>query len=133
MSLNLRPSDRPHGAQRMLSMTTLVVEALVVLFAALVAHQLVPGHRVAVWTTAIITAVLLVAVGGMARRGGAVVFVIGAVLQIPVLLMGIWVPAMWVIGALFAVLYVYGVLQGHRWDAEKDAVDQRVLAERGEL
>lgn len=129
MPLDLTPSARAHGAQRMLSATTLTVEALVALFAALVAHQLVPEHRVATWILACLTALGLIATAGLLRRG-AWPYVLGALLQIPVILMWLLVPAMWVLGIGFAILYVYGVLRGHRWDAEKDAVDRRVLAER---
>ena len=46
MALDLTPSARPHGAQRMFSMTILVVEVFLVFFAALVAHQLIPEDRV---------------------------------------------------------------------------------------
>lgn len=127
--MELTPSRRAHGAQRTLSATTLVLEALVVLFAALVAHQLVPESRTVVWTVSLVTAVLLIGTSGMLRRGPAG-YVIGAVLQLPVILLGIVVPAMWLLGAGFAALYVVGVIGGHRLDAEKDAVDRRVLAER---
>lgn len=129
MAVRISPSSRAHGAQRMLSMTTLTVEAFVVFFAALVAHQLIPEHRVATWTVALTSAILLILTAGILRRG-AVGYVVGAVLQIPVILMGIVVPAMWVIGPAFAALYVYGVVRGNRWDAEKDEIDRRVLAER---
>lgn len=123
------PSQRAHGAQRMLSATTLTVEAFVVFFAALAAHQLIPEHRVQTWTLALVTAVLLLLTTGTLRRG-AVPYLVGAVLQVPVILMGILVPAMWVIGAGFAVLYGYGVVRGHHFDAEKDSFDRQVLAER---
>ncbi|MGP9694480.1 DUF4233 domain-containing protein [Brachybacterium sp. AOP25-B2-12] len=129
MAVRIAPSARAHGAQRMLSMTTLTVEAFVVFFAALVAHQLIPEHRVATWTLALISSVLLLLTAGILRRG-SVGYVVGAVLQVPVILMGIVVPAMWVIGPAFAALYVYGVVRGNRWDAEKDEIDRRVLAER---
>lgn len=131
MRVRIAPSPRAHGAQRMLSATTLTVEALVVLFAALVAHQLSPEHRAGTWTLALITALALVATAGRLRRG-PVPYIVGALLQVPVILMGLAVPAMWLLGAGFAVLYVYGVVRGNRWDAEKDDIDRRVLAERDE-
>lgn len=124
----LTPSPRPHGAQRMFSSTTLVVEALVVFFAVLVAHQLVPDQRSLTWAWGLGTGLALLACAGMLRRGGAWTYLLGMVLQIPVVLLGLQVPAMWLIGGAFAALYVYGVIAGHRFDAEKDAVDARVLA-----
>ena len=45
MDLDLTPSTRSHGAQRMITATVLVCEALVVFFAVLVAHQLAPDDR----------------------------------------------------------------------------------------
>lgn len=131
MRLRITPSGRAHGAQRMLSATTLTVEALVAIFAALVAHQLVPDQRAVTWTLALVTAATLVATAGLLRRG-AWPYVLGALLQIPLILLGLIVPAMWLLGAGLAVLYVYGVVRGNRWDAEKDEVDRRVLAERAE-
>lgn len=127
VALHLTPSRRPHGAQRMFSSTTLTVEALIVFFAALVSHQLNPGDRVPVWTISLISAVLMVACAGMLKKH-AWPYVLGAVLQIPILLLGLWVSAMWVVGVVFAVLYVYGVLKGHALDREKDAVDARYWA-----
>ncbi|MBK0332726.1 DUF4233 domain-containing protein [Brachybacterium sp. MASK1Z-5] len=127
MALHLTPSQRPHGAQRMFSSTTLTVEALIVFFAALVSHQLNPDDRVPVWTISLISAVLLLACAGMLKKR-AWPYVLGALLQIPILLLGLWVSAMWIVGALFAVLFVYGVLKGHALDREKDAVDARYWA-----
>lgn len=124
----LTPSPRPHGAQRMFSATTLVVEALVSFFAVLVAHQLVPDQRSLTWVWGLGTGLALLACAGMLRRGGAWPYVLGMVLQVPVVLLGLQVPAMWVIGGAFALLYVYGVFAGHRFDAEKDALDARVFA-----
>lgn len=129
MAIRISPSARAHGAQRMLSATTLTVEALVVFFAALVAHQLLPAHRTGTWTLALVTAVLLMLTASLLRRGSWP-YLLGAVLQIPVVLMGVFVPAMWVVGGGLAVLYVYGVIRGHRWDAEKDEVDRRVWEQR---
>ena len=45
MDLDLTPSPRSHGAQRMITATVLVCEALVVFFAVLVAHQLMGQDR----------------------------------------------------------------------------------------
>lgn len=123
----IAPSPRPHGAQRMFSATTLTLEALVSFFAVLVAHQLVPDQRGLTWAWGLGTALALALCAGLLRRG-AWAYVLGALLQVPVVLLGLQVPAMWVVGGVFAVLYVYGVVKGHQLDAEKDAVDRRVLA-----
>jgi uncharacterized membrane protein YadS len=117
----------------MLSATTLVTEAAVLLFAALVSHQLNPGDRVLVWTLAIVLAILLTAIGGLLPRlNSAWPYVVAAVLQIGVILLGLWVPAMWFFGVGLAALYVFGVIWGHRKDAEKDAVDEAYWREHPE-
>ena len=59
MDLDLTPSTRSHGAQRMITATVLVCEALVVFFAVLVAHQLTPGDRALTWTWGLVTAIAL--------------------------------------------------------------------------
>lgn len=129
MTLDLTPSARPHGAQRMFSATTLVVEAFVVFFAVLAAHQLVPGDRATTWIWGIVTALALVACSGMLKRG-AWPYWLGIALQIPTILLGLQVTAMWVVGIGFAALFVYGVLKGQQLDREKDAVDQKVWAQQ---
>lgn len=127
----LRPSPRRNGAQRMFASATLTTEALVVFFAVLVAHQLSPESRVLNWNWGLFTSVALIACSGMLSRG-AWVYLAGIILQVPVILLGLEVPAMWVVGAGFAALYLYGVLKGHTLDQQKDAVDARWYAEHGD-
>jgi len=131
MALDLTPSPRPHGAQRMFSMTILVIEAFVVFFAVLAAHQLVPGDRTLTWTWGLLTMLALLACSGMLRRG-AWPYWLGLLLQLPVILLGLQVTAMWVLGGGFALLYAYSAVKGHQLDREKDAVDAEVLAAQGE-
>ena len=131
MALDLTPSPRPHGAQRMFSATTLVIEAFVVFFAVLVAHQLAPDSRVSTWVWGLLTALALVACAGLLRRG-AWPYWVGIALQIPTVLLGLRVGAMWVVGLAFAALFVYGAFKGRQLDREKDTVDARVRAAQGE-
>lgn len=131
MALDLSPSPRPHGAQRIFSATTLVIEAFVVFFAVLVAHQLTPDARVSTWVWGIVTALALVGCSGLLRRG-AWPYWVGIALQIPMILLGLRVSAMWVVGLALAALFVYGAFKGHQLDREKDAVDARVRAARSE-
>lgn len=125
----LSPSARAHGAQRMFSATNLVVEAFIVFFAVLVAHQLLPEDRVLNWTWGLLTAAALLICSRMLTRGPWP-YVAGAALQIPMILLGLQVTPMWFLGGGMAILYVYGVLKGNQLDREKDAIDRRVLAER---
>ena len=129
MDLDLTPSTRSHGAQRMITATVLVCEALVVFFAVLVAHQLAPGDRALTWTWGITTAVVLLLNGGLLSRG-AWAYWLALALQIPVILLGLQVGAMWVVGIGFAVMLAYGIVKGRQLDREKDAVDEEILAGR---
>lgn len=129
MGLDLTPSIRPHGGQRMIAATLLVIEAFVVFFAVLVAHQLAPEDRVVTWTWGLLTVLALVLCSGLLRRG-AWPYWLGLALQLPVILLGLQVTAMWVVGLAFAALYTYGIFKGHQLDREKDAVDAEVWATR---
>lgn len=131
MALDLTPSTRPHGAQRAFSATLLAIEAFVVFFAALVAHQLVPDERVLTWTWGMLTALAMVACAGLLRRG-AWAYWLGLALQIPMILMGLQIGAMWVVGIALGALFTYAVFTGHRLDREKDGVDAAVWAAEGE-
>ena len=130
MDLDLTPSPRSHGAQRMITATVLVCEALVVFFAVLVAHQLAPGDRALTWTWGLVTAIALLLNGGLLSRG-AWAYWLALALQIPAILLGLQVTAMWVIDLDFAAMLAYGIVKGHQLDREKDAVDARLLDSDG--
>ena len=131
MAPDLTPSARPHGAQRMIAATMLVIEAFVVFFAVLVAHQLLPEDRLVNWVWGLLTVVALMLCSGLLRRG-AWPYWLGLALQLPVILLGLQVTAMWVVGLAFAALYTYGVFKGHQLDGEKDVVDAEVWASRAQ-
>lgn len=122
----LAPSPRKGAAQRTLSMTMLVVEAFIVFFAMLVAHGLMPQQRGTTWIYggAVAAAMLIVAMMMRASRAGWP-YLAGFVLQLAMILMGLWVAPMWVIGVAMAVLYTYSVVKGRQFDREKDIIDAR--------
>lgn len=121
------PSRRKGAAQFSLSATTLICEALVIFFATLVAHGLLPELRSVSWPVGLGLAVLLVVAAAAMRTASAWPYWLGLLLQIPVILTGLLVPAMYVVGAGFAILYLVCVVKGHRMDLQKDEVDRRVL------
>ena|GEM_PF-3513927 len=45
--------------------------------------------------------------------------VVGSVLQVVVLLTGVFVPAMWFVGGVFAILWSYAIYTGLRLDSHK--------------
>jgi hypothetical protein len=104
---------------RTLCSSTLIGEALVILFAALVALRLsdVPaGPLWAVSGTAMALCVLLC--GALNRPGGVA---LGWALQIGLIVSGAVVPVMYGLGAVFAGLWWCSVHYGRRIDALKAA------------
>src|SRR5699024_12846367 len=97
----------------MFSATALVLAVCVVFFPLLAAHQLVPDQRALSWTWGGLTILALLVVAGMLRRG-AWPYLIGMVVQIPVVALGLQVSAMWVVGSCLALLYVYGGFEGEQ-------------------
>ena len=106
--------------KRALAAATVSLEAFVVLFAGLVARGLGPssgGGRALLVCGVLAVACLLVA--GMLRTPAG--YVLGSVLQVAVLATGFWVPTMFFLGAVFAVLWVVALRVGARIERERAA------------
>lgn len=97
----------------------LIFEALVVLFATLVAF----GTRdrelsmAPVWIVGAVGALLCVVAAGMVRTRAGIY--LGSAVQVMLLLGGAFVPVMWFIGAVFAVLWIVALRLGGTIDAER--------------
>lgn len=112
---------RKRPARIVLGQTMLLLEAFVVLFAALVAFGLRSAPSAAVWTVGGGLAALLLVLAGLQRhRWGSIA---GTVAQVPVLACGLVVPMMFGVGGLFAVLWVATLRLGLRIDSERAAFD----------
>lgn len=107
----------PRSARRQFTATILVLEAFVVGFAALVAFGLQVAEPRAVWGVGGAIAASLVLAAGMAGRPGG--YVVGSILQVPVVAVGIAVPTMYVVGGIFVVLWVVALRLGGRIDRER--------------
>ena len=108
-------STRP--AKRLFAATVLAFEALVVVFAALVAYGLrlaEPGLIAAV-SGGLALAALLAA--GLLRH--PVGYALGWAVQVGVVLGGLLVPSMYLVGGVFAVLWIIGLRLGGRIDRER--------------
>ena len=106
---------------RTMAASTLVFEALVVFFAGLVAMQLSSLSRGVALGLASGLAVACLLTAGMLRHPAG--YVVGSVLQVAVVGFGFWVPAMFFIGAVFAVLWFVSLRVGRRLEAEIAARD----------
>lgn len=113
---------------KVLCSAVLGIEAIVVFLASLVAstNGSVSSQGLAIGLGAGL-AVLLVASIGVVRRwsGEGQDFGIwwGSILQVIVVGIGIWVPAMFIVGGIFAVLWIVAVRNGGRVDALRRAAD----------
>jgi hypothetical protein len=97
-----------------LTATVLIMEAVVLCLAAPVAVQM--GHVAAqsAWLTAGTAAAAAVVFAGLARRVLPVTVAGGSLLQVFVIAAGVFVPAMYFLGAVFAALWATGIWLGYR-------------------
>jgi len=107
----------PRSARRQFAATILVLEAVVVGFGALVAFGLRVAEPAVVWGVGGALALSLVLAAGVPGRPGG--YVVGSVLQVPVVAVGVAVPMMFVVGGIFAVLWVVALRLGGRIDSER--------------
>lgn len=122
-------SRRPRRARSVtesLLSITLVLEASVLFFASLTAfglRVLEPGLPawVALPAGALFIVVLLATTAVLRYRWGVV---IGWVLQVALIALGILVPTMYVVGAGFALLWIYCFTRGRRIDAARSTTTQ---------
>lgn len=118
------PSERPpRSLRRSFAAMVLVGEVLVVGFAALVAKDLsgVSGRTVAV--AAGVTAVLALLAAGLLRS--RVGYLLGWLVQVVLVVSGVWVPMMFFVGIVFAVVWGFVLVAGGRADA---VTAQRIAA-----
>jgi hypothetical protein len=105
--------------RRTLAAATVSLEAFVVFFAGLVAKDLSslsPGAALGLFS-ALAAACLLTA--ALLRRPWGYAF--GWVVQAAVVASGFWVPVMFVLGGVFAVLWWVALTQGARIEREREA------------
>lgn len=104
---------------RTLCSSTLIGEALLIMFAALVAMQLSDVSAATVWTVSGVAMALCILLCGAISRPGAVA--VGWALQIGLIASGFVLPTMFVLGAVFAALWWCSVHYGRKIDAIKAA------------
>ncbi|MEV0688745.1 DUF4233 domain-containing protein [Streptomyces sp. NPDC050388] len=102
---------------RTLCASTLISEVLVIGFAGLVAMKDPDLSVATVWTVCGIAMFLCVALCGMITRPGGLI--LGWALQLALLASGFFVPTMFFLGALFAVLWWASVHYGRKIDEAK--------------
>jgi len=102
-----------------LAAATLALEAFVVFFATLVAATLSDAPDAAVWAAGGGLSLACLLAAGLARRPGGIV--VGWVLQAALVVTGIWVPAMFALGAVFVAVWAWLLSVGRRIDRDRAA------------
>ncbi|MEP7025150.1 MAG: DUF4233 domain-containing protein [Actinomycetota bacterium] len=102
---------------RRLCATVLIMEAIIIGLAipvALTIDHAPHGQAGIAGAVLVVAAIVLAALAG--RGPLRLVLVAGSVLQVLVLAAGVIVPAMYFLGAVFALLWAIGVWLGHRFE-----------------
>jgi hypothetical protein len=97
-----------------LSATVLILEAIVIALTIVPAVKLehvTPAHAGLAAGIAAVAAIVLAAV---ARRHLPVTLIGGSLLQVLVIAAGVVLPVMYILGGIFALLWVTGIWLGHR-------------------
>lgn len=97
-----------------LSATVLVLEAIVIALTIVPAVKLEHVAPLAAGIAAGIAAVAAVVLAAVARRYLPVTLAGGSLLQVLVIGSGAVLPAMYILGGIFALLWVTGIWLGHR-------------------
>ncbi len=105
---------------RAIAASTLVFESLVVFFAGLVAKELSSLSTGQALGLAGGLALACLLTAGLLRYPFG--YAVGSALQLAVVATGFWVPAMFFLGGVFAVLWFAGLRMGRRVEAEAAAL-----------
>lgn len=111
------PPRRKAPAKRQFAATVLMLEALLVLFATLVAFGLRVADPAVVWTAGGVLVVVLVVLSRLAGQPGS--YVAGSVVQGIVLAGAFVIPLLLVIGLVFVAMWVTALRLGGRIDRER--------------
>jgi hypothetical protein len=123
-----RPPRPKRPAKPQFASMILVLEGVLVLFAALTAHGLAAadpdGSAAAgprLWVVAGVMFLVLVVLSRLVTAPGG--YVAGSVAQVVVIACGVVIPLMYALGLLFAVLWFVSLRLGARIDRERAAFD----------
>lgn len=108
---------RLRSASESLLSIALLLEAVLVFFVVMVAYGLKVLPPGAVFGGGALLVVLLIVAGRLAGRAAGIW--LGWVLQAALIAIGILLPLMYFIGAIFAVIWIYCFITGRRLDRQK--------------
>jgi hypothetical protein len=118
---------RNRSTQATLGSLVMVFQSVVVFFATLVGFglQVYPSPAV-IWGVGLGLSVLLMIFPAILGKPGT--YLMGWVLQLVVLSLGIWVPLMYLLGAVFIAMWAWGMIAGGTIDkarAAKNKIDSK--------
>lgn len=119
--------SRTKSTQRTLGSMLMAFESFVVFFATLVAFGLKAADGPSVWAVGLTISFLLI--GTPAILGRKFSYFWGWFLQLAVVAMGIWVPLMYVVGAIFVCLWAWAMIAGSTIDKARAALDREFLGQ----
>ena len=111
----------------MLAAILLAFESFIVFFATLAAFGLRVAEPSVVWTVGLVLAFVMIATPAI--LGSKWSYWFGTALQLLLVLTGIWLPAMWFIGGLFACLWAWAMIAGSTIDKAKAAFDAATMGQ----
>ncbi len=114
------------SARRMFAATLLSIEIVIIVLTAMAAFGLRLANPGQIALVAAVAAVLAVIAAATVRSGTG--YAIGWVVQVLLVASGLFIPAMWVLGGVFLVLWAWALATGRRIDRER-AERQRSEAE----
>ncbi|MEO0027457.1 MAG: hypothetical protein RL716_788 [Actinomycetota bacterium] len=117
---------RKKSTQRTLGSMLLAFESFVVFFATLVAFGLKVADGPVVWAIGLSLAFILIATPAILGRKFSYVF--GWFLQLVVVALGIWVPLMYVVGAIFVCLWAWAMIAGSTIDKARAVFEKNLAA-----
>lgn len=120
---------RKKPAKPQFTSTILLLEGVLVLFAALTAYGLQVLPAGVIWTVAGIMFVVFVVLSRLVTAPGG--YVAGSIAQVLVLACGLVIPMMYLLGVVFIALWISAYRLGARIDAERAAYDAEHPDERG--
>lgn len=115
----------PRSATVVFCTAVLVLEAFVVLFASLVAIGFEIAPRQVIWGVGLSISALCLVLSGLTKRRFATIA--GTVIQALLIGSGFLIPGMFIVGGIFAVIWVVALRLGARIDRERA---ERAQAER---
>jgi hypothetical protein len=97
-----------------LSATVLILEAVVIALTIVPAVKLSDATPLSAGLAAGVATLAAIVLAALARRKLAVTLVGGSLLQVLVIVSGVILPVMYILGGIFALLWVTGIWLGHR-------------------